>query len=787
MDVKTQKILELPSVLERLAGFAAFSSSKELALALRPSNNLEQVRLNQRITTESRRCSELIPGITIGGAHDIRSQVRAAKKEAILEPVDFLDIKSTLIAARNIRRKLSSSAGELPTLEKITEEIPVIVGLVEAISKVFDERGNILDTASDKLAGIRREMGITKDRLTSKLERILSDSKLSPYLQEALITQRDGRFVIPLKAEFKGRIKSVVHDSSASGATLYVEPLSVVDFNNQVRELQMAERNEIRRILVELSNLVGQSAEKLVQVVDGLAAIDLGFAKAKYANEIHAAEPIISDRVNSGTSKGKLKLLSARHPLLDSARVVPISLVLDEHIRALVITGPNTGGKTVALKTVGLLLLMAHAGLHIPVDSGTEIPFLNDVYADIGDEQSIEQSLSTFSAHITNIIRILDLVQPNSLVLLDELGAGTDPQEGAALAEALLTEFLKRGGLTLVATHYPEMKTYAHVTPDVLNASVEFDLESLEPTYHLALGLPGRSNALAIAKRLGLDDTIVDRARENVAPSDLQAQSLLADIHRQREEIRAALEEAEEHEAAAEKLQMELQQRLNEIDSEKRAILETVHEQAAETLDHFRKEIEDRRKEFDEEDLRLLEAQVAAMEELAVELEGEEDHFPDLDLQPGDRVWIRSINTEAVVTEVDGERVEVQAGRLRVQADLDELQVIEKEGFARDPAPTYRRQRSVQRDPGAFLKMPEVELRLRGLTVDEALEKLERRLDAAYLAGMPFIRVIHGKGTGKLRRAVRDTVKKSTYVESFEPGRPSEGGEGVTVVYLAVG
>jgi DNA mismatch repair protein MutS2 len=791
MDVKTQKILELPSVLEKLASNAAFSSSKELALALRPSNEYKEVLQRQRLTTESRRCLDLHPGITIGGAHDVRNQAESARRDAVLDPVDFLDIKSTLIAARNIKRRLSPSTGEFPTLEKIISEIPSIVGLVEAISRVFDERGVILDKASDKLAGIRREMAITKDRLTAKLERILADPKFSPLLQEPLITQRDGRSVIPLKAEFKGKIKSVIHDRSASGATLFVEPLSVVNFNNQVRELQLAERDEIRRILVELSKHVGHSADDIVQMVDALSAIDLGFAKAKYAIEIQATEPVIHHRGESGTANTKLILLSARHPLLEPESVVPISLIFDEQVRALVITGPNTGGKTVALKTVGLLTLMAHAGLHIPTDSGTEIPIFDGVYADIGDEQSIEQSLSTFSGHITNIIRIMKTAKPHSLVLLDELGAGTDPQEGAALAKALLSEFLEMGVMTLVATHYPELKTFAHVTPGVLNASVEFDLESLEPTYHLAVGLPGRSNALAIAERLGLEKSIVEKARESVAPSDLQAESLLDEIHRQRDETRNALAEAQESKQTSERLREDLHQRLKEIDNERREILQVTRAQASQELETFQNEIEDLRQELSLDDLKRVREQVDRIEDSTTPPEEELllDAGEEVLLQPGDRVLVNSINAEAVITEIAGERVEVQVGRLRVQANRNELTPLgideETEGGARDRQHfgTGSRERS---SPG-FSQPPPVELRLRGMQVDEALEELDRHLDAAYLAGMPFVRVIHGKGTGRLRQAVRQTVRQSAYVDSFESGQPSEGGEGVTIVHLANG
>ena len=419
---------------------------------------------------------------------------------------------------------------------------------MESISHTIGETGDVLDSASPKLGVIRREIRISHDRLMSRLQKYITDTHTVSMLQDALITQRDGRYVIPLRAEFKGQVKSIVHDQSSSGATLFVEPLPVVELNNKYREMQLAERDEIERVLYEISQKVGEHADEIVPGIDALAELDLAFAKAKYADELDAAEPVLNKLEADPEKTGNvalIRLLKARHPLLDPRSVVPIDVDLDPRTFAVIITGPNTGGKTVSLKTVGLLALMAQSGLHIPVESGSELVVFKSVWADIGDEQSIEQSLSTFSGHITNIVRILKKVDRQSLVIIDELGAGTDPQEGAALARAILSFLLERDVTTFVATHYPELKTFAHTTPGVVNASLEFDLHSLRPTYRLTIGLPGRSNALAIAERLGLPLEIITAAKGEIDPSELRADDLLDAIHRERKLARKERQKAE--------------------------------------------------------------------------------------------------------------------------------------------------------------------------------------------------------------------------------------------------
>jgi DNA mismatch repair protein MutS2 len=574
MEEKTFRTLEFDKILENLAAYTAFPASTEKAHQLRPAFELVEARHRLALTTEARLLLDT-QDVSIGGARDVRQLVDRARHGVVLDPNELLEVKFTLISARQMTRTFERLGDQFPNLTDLAALLPPPLGLVDQITRSISERGDILDTASPLLQNVRREIRVVHDRLMSRLQRMVSDPKNSPYLQEAIVTQRDGRFVIPLRSEFKGRIRSIVHDQSSSGATLFVEPLAIVEMNNQYRELLLQERDEERRILAALSQKVGEYAYEIEQAVEILAQLDLVFACAKYAYALRASEPILLPFQNRADGKhpgSVIRLFNARHPLLDPETVVPIDMELDEQTYALVITGPNTGGKTVSLKTVGLLILMALAGLHLPVQSGSEITCFEQVFADIGDEQSIEQSLSTFSGHITNIIRILNLANERSLVILDELGAGTDPQEGAALARALLSHLLERRITTLVTTHHPELKTFAHTKQGVVNASVEFDLNTLRPTYHLTIGLPGRSNALAIAQRLGMPPEIIQDARSELSPEDVRSESLLDEIHRQRDLARQARTAAETAQQDAEKARNELIRRLETIEDERRAI-----------------------------------------------------------------------------------------------------------------------------------------------------------------------------------------------------------------------
>ncbi|RME37324.1 MAG: endonuclease MutS2, partial [Thermoflexia bacterium] len=582
--------LELPKILDRLAAHTSFSASAEKARRLVPGTQAAEVRERLTTTAEARRFLKERPQTDLGDVRDLRPLVEAARRSVLLSPADLLDIRQTLLVARRFRQIFAPLESAYPRLAAIVARLALCPKLVEAIGRALDNRGEVRDDASPALTRVRQELRATHDRLMDRLQRIIASPENQPYLQEPLITMREGRYVIPLKAEFKGRIPGIVHDRSASGATLFIEPLAVVELANTWRELQLQEEEEVRRILADLTARVAAFGEDLDRTVDALADLDLAFAAARYAEELNATEPTILEGRQSRDG-ARLRLLQARHPLLDPATVVPIDVVLDGESHVLVITGPNTGGKTVTLKTVGLLALMAQAGLHIPAAPGSALPVFNAVYADIGDEQSIEQSLSTFSAHLTNILSFLHRADERSLVLLDELGAGTDPAEGSALARALLETFRRKGALTFVATHYPELKAYAQLTPGVQNACVEFDPETLRPTYHLTIGLPGRSNAFAIARRLGLDEEIVRQAEALISREDRMTEGLLADLHRLRLEAARARDEALAARAEARRLEEELQKRLAQIDEERAAILEAARREAQAEVERLREDL----------------------------------------------------------------------------------------------------------------------------------------------------------------------------------------------------
>ncbi len=823
MDSKTLQVLEYPKILERLARHTAFAAGREAALALKPVGSLRRARALQTETTEARRLLASHPEIGLRGVRDIRPHVEAARRGIALRPEALLEIKATLSRARDLRRGLMRAQAEAPHLADIAALLPPPLGLVDAIARTVTDEGEIPDSASAALARVRAEMLLARQRLTRRLERMVRDPAIVPLLQEPIVTQRAGRYVLPLKAEFKGKLPGIVHDRSASGATLFVEPMPVVEINNRLRELAREEAQEIQRLLAALSREIALHAETLLQAVATLARLDVIFAKAALADEMDAVAPRLvgigepplppdaPQPVAASPAAGKpntprrahvtLRLLGARHPLLPPDRVVPIDLVLDEETYALVITGPNTGGKTVTLKTAGLLAAMAQAGFHIPAEEGTALSVFHDIFADIGDEQSIEQSLSTFSAHMRNIVRILKQADHRALVLLDELGAGTDPQEGAALARAILDHFVRRGVTTLVATHYPELKLYAHATPGVANASMEFDPRSLRPTYRLVLGVPGRSNALEIARRLGLPEAIVAAARAGFHPDDLKADALLDEIHRQRRLARKERRRAEKARRRAEALRSKLAKRLAAIDEERRQVLEAAQTQAREEIAALEEEIRALRRHL----RRLLppaealeaQAELQAAQQAARDLEAQAEEAlaaleaetappeppspvgPPPPLTVGARVHVERLNAQGTVSALDedADEAEVVIGALRVRTPIRDLRVLAPPAPQGAPATESRVRLPEVASPG-------MELDLRGLTADEALARLDKYLDQAYLAGLPFVRIVHGKGTGRLRQAVRDALSRHPHVRAWESGLPQEGGDGVTVAKL---
>ena len=799
MNPKSLILLEFHKVLERLQAYASFDLSEKLASRLRPTSSLEKAQVFQEQTRQARYLLSLTDALHFRGAVDMRPFAEQARRQMTLEAPNLLAIRNTLVVSRDARRFLLEKSAEAPLLAEMAESLSDGHGLIDLINKTINDRGEVLDSASPHLEQIRSNLKITHSRLMDRMNRYLTDPGSSRMLQESLITQRGGRYVLPLKAEHKGQIKSIVHDQSSSGATLFVEPLAVVEWNNKYRQLELDERDEILRVLHNLSGEISGYAEELMQTSEVMAALDLILMKARYADHLRASEPELvafEKRTDSDHPGSLIHLVRARHPLLAPEKVVPIDVELDRKTFAVVLTGPNTGGKTVTLKTIGLMVLMAQAGLQIPARSGSRVSVFQDVFADIGDEQSIEQSLSTFSGHISQLVRILRRANSRSLVLLDELGSGTDPQEGSALARAVLDYMLKRQITCFVATHFPELKSYAHGTAGVTNASLEFDPETLMPTYRLMIGLPGRSNALAIAERLGLDSEILEAARKEINPDDLHVDDLLEEIHRQRNLANKNFTASEKALLSAQKKEADLEKQLEKIENEREKILDQAHSQAEDELEALRDQVRDLQKVIK----RLSaepekQAELAAVEEKLVELEqshteaqlhqrkqAHRPHKPTGPIQVGQKVHIKKLGVEGTVTAIEGDQFEVQAGAVRLRLMAQDLS---RRTITDEPAPTQ--EKTVEKKGRTTLPSVSgvpMELDLRGLRVEDALDKLDHYLEQAFTAGLPFGRIIHGKGTGALRETVRDTMRHSSYVSRWERGGDNEGGDGVSVVFF---
>lgn len=786
MSLDAIRPLEFSRVRANLARYAAFSASETLALELEPSTDPATVRVWQQETTEARALLDQQPQLSVGGARDMRALTRVARIGGMIPAHEFLDLRATLLAARNLGKNILRLREAFPRLAFLAESLSDAPRVLDEIGRVFTEQGEISDDASPELARIRRDLRVAQQRVMDRLGHIITSAQYAKYLQEAIITQREGRYVVPVRAEARGRIHGIVHDSSASGATLFIEPLAVVELGNRVRELTIQEQRELDRILRELTNLVAQHADEVDYTVETLAQLDLAFAKAKYSAALRATPPLID--TGSREQPAYLELIQARHPLLEPDKVIPISLELQRAFSILIITGPNTGGKTVSLKTVGLLALMAQSGLHIPAQAGSRLPVYEGIFADIGDEQSIEQSLSTFSGHLKNIVGILRAANAKALVLFDELGAGTDPVEGAALARAIVERLLERQIPALIATHYAELKAFAHTTPGVENASMEFDVETLAPTFRLTIGLPGRSNAFAIATRLGLERALVERARANVSQSDAELETLLTQLKKAREETLREQTRAAAAREAAEKASKQTRRELAETQRQRGEILRHTREQARAELEVARAELKRLKQEW-----REIPATRDAGKRAAHELDALEEalaaKLPPPEPQRGaaaraverivigDQVYVPSLNQYGQVVAVGSELI-VQVGAFRVNLPPAQVELQPRAS----PAAESRSQTSVVL-PEA--DSPGIEVHLRGMRADEALEKLEKYLDRAYLAGLPFVRIVHGKGTGVLRKLARDFLQDSPLVVSFQIAEPNEGGEGVTLAKLA--
>ena len=769
---------------ERLARHTSFSAGREQALALRPVSDRERAVRRQRETAEAVQLTTLKVALPMGGVHDVRPAARSAARGQVLSPSELLEVAELGRASARLRRTLARLQQETPLLAVLGGGLPDLDPLRGLITAAIDDRGELKDGASPELASIRREGATVHERLQQRMEALLRLPALRPSLQDSIVTLRDGRYVLPVRAEARSTVPGVVHDTSASGATVYVEPMAVVDLGNRWRELQAQERHEIERILRELSDAVGQASPDLVDAVERLAHLDLTLAKAHLAAELdaRALTQLGRDARWLVDAPAPLRLVEARHPLL-AGEVVPVTIEAGGDALALLITGPNTGGKTVALKTAGLLCLMALAGLPVSAEEGTRIPVYDAVFADIGDEQSIEQSLSTFSGHMTAIIDILERADGRSLVLLDELGAGTDPTEGAALALAIVDRLVEAGVTLVATTHHSELKLYAHNHPAVQNASVEFDLETLAPTYRLRIGVPGQSNALAIAARLGMPSTIVEAAREGLSHEQRDLEAVLG-------ELRAQLAVAEERAGraaadrdAAEELRADLERRLTELAEESERMRADARERIREEVRDAERFLQRARREIEAARLAQAEADLARAHEAAAALAPPEPvarpaPVPEPALvapEVGARVWLRGVSVagEALSAPDEAGEFDVQLGALRTRVRLPQVERVEQTDGEVIAI-------SVPAAPAA----PE-EIEVRGRTIADALPAVEAFIDGAARAGLPQVRLIHGKGTGALRRAIRELLNGHPLVVSQEAAGPREGGEGATIAHLA--
>ncbi len=786
MDNSSLEMLEFPKVREILAGFTSFSASRELALNLQPASQPALVSLLLQQSAEARHLLALKPGFSIGNAHDIRDMVQMAAKNKVLETKTLLDIRETLAAARTVHHNIKRHFQELPALWDIASQIAEKPRLEEEIGRCIISSGEISDSASPRLLTLRQGVKDTRQRLYQKLENMLRSKTKQKFMQDdPFITEREGRYVIPVKADFRREIKGIVHDISNTGATVFVEPWETVEMGNELRQLSIEEKQEVDRILSALSAQIGAHAEDICRNAALLAVIDLALAKARYAEKTHSVEAAIKH-----SDDGKpmaLKLVKARHPLL-RGKVVPLDVEIGRDFAILIITGPNTGGKTVALKTMGLLTLMTQAGMPIPASEESCIPVFDGVFADIGDQQSIEQALSTFSWHIGNIVHIIRNSSQHSLVLLDELGISTDPGEGSALARAILLHFLARGTMTIATTHYSDLKVFAHTTPGMQNASLDFDPTTLTPTYHLTLGIPGRSNALSIAAQQGLAQEIINTAREMLSQGSLEMDNLLTDLVRERQKLELLNIQAEQHKKKAENLKNHLEQESQRLKEQERTILQEIKDrllQDAASLQRLVREAESElRKARKQGSIERARKAVASVHEQtgspAWQTKASRDgEITAEGISAGDKVRIIDKNLEGAVLAIidNGAGVEVQVGNFKLRAGLNEVEKITTPAMDTSRAfPMVKKRQSKA--------LHSLELDLRGKRADEVDGLLDRYLNDAFLSRLSQVRIIHGYATGTVRQIVRDLLASHPLVKSFHPGSKDEGSDGVTVVQL---
>ncbi|GGF99433.1 endonuclease MutS2 [Paenibacillus abyssi] len=786
MNDKILATLEYSKILYRLEQHAATALGKRAVQALQPSPDLEDVKRSLQATDEAYKADRLKGSAPFGGITDISAPLQRARIGGMLNAAELLDIANTVRGSRRVKRHVQNLHDDdpIPLLAMIAEQLSEAKPLEDAITACIDDQAEVMDSASPELATIRRELRSGESRIREKLEQMIRSSSVQKMLQDNLITLRNDRYVIPVKQEYRSNFGGIVHDQSGSGATLFIEPEAMVAMNNKLRELKLAETREIEKILQKLTAQVAEYENDLMIDLDLLGQLDFAFAKARFAHGMRGTLPRMNDR-------GFLKLKRGRHPLIDPGQVVPLDVELGNSYTSIIVTGPNTGGKTVSLKTIGLLSLMAMSGLFVPAEDGSQLCVFDAIYADIGDEQSIEQSLSTFSSHLTNIIRILNAMTPKSLVLLDELGAGTDPAEGSALAIAILEHMHNTGCRLVATTHYSELKAYAYNRNGVINASMEFDIQTLSPTYRLLIGVPGRSNAFAIAERLGLSRDIIDHARGEVSDENIRVENMIASLEEDRLSAENERQTAESLRREIEQQRLQYEDQLKRFEDQRDRMLLKAQEEAREAVAKAKREAEqiisDLRKLALEEgasvkEHKLIEAR-RKLDEAAPELHKPGKSSAKSQKQPqkigaGDEVMVYSLGQKGHVVELTGSEALVQLGILKMKVALDDLELV-KQASSKPQQPKHAVSLKRTRDDDV-----RTELDLRGANVEEAIIEVDRFLDEAFLSNMGQVYIIHGKGTGVLRTGITDYLRKHRHVKSYRLGNYGEGGAGVTVAEL---
>lgn len=789
MNQKALSSLEYPKIIERLTEKASSPMGKELCRKLQPSTDINRIRLMQTQTKDALTRLFQKGSVSFVSVKDIRGSLKRLEIGSSLGIMEILSVCALLENTSRVKAYSRGDRSDLPSdsLDSMFEQLAPLTPLSSEIRRCILSEDEISDDASPALRQVRRNMKVTNDRIHTQLSGLVNGNART-YLQDSVITMRNGRYCIPVKAEYKGQVPGMIHDQSSTGSTLFIEPMAVVKLNNDMRELELQEQKEIEIILAGLSEQIAEEREAIALNLELMVQLDFIFARAGLAMDMNGSEPVFNE-------EGRVLLKKARHPLIPKKKVVPIDIRLGDDFDLLIITGPNTGGKTVSLKTVGLLTLMGQAGLHIPALDRSELALFHEIYADIGDEQSIEQSLSTFSSHMTNIVSFLEKADSRSLVLFDELGAGTDPTEGAALAISILSYLHDKGIRTMATTHYSELKVYALSTPGVENACCEFSVETLRPTYRLLIGIPGKSNAFAISSKLGLSDQIIERAKEQISEQDESFEDVLSSLEENRVTIENERLEIARYKEEIKTLKAQLESRQEKLDAQRDRILRQANEEAHKVLEEAKEYADQTMKLFHKFQKNNVDTSAVERErqELRKRMNKAEKNMSDRqetkkpkklltakDIRPGDSVKVLSMNLKGTV----GSRPDskgflfVQMGIIRSKVHLSDLELVD------EPVITTP---SLQKTGAGKIRMSKsasvsTEINLLGRTVDEAIAELDKYLDDAYIAHLKSVRIVHGKGTGALRKGIHDYLRRQKHVSSFRLGEFGEGDAGVTIV-----